>query len=52
MDKAFVEAIALHFKKYKLGWLSKYHFKPCGLSPEADTMLGDHTGIYGASEPR
>ena len=52
MDKADVEAIALHFKKYKLGWLSNYHFKPCGLSPEADTILGDHTGIYGSPEPR
>jgi hypothetical protein len=52
MEKADVEAIALHFKKYKSGWLSGFHFKSYGLSPEADTMLGEHTGIKGASEPR
>jgi len=51
MEKADVEAVAMHFKKYKAGWLSGYHFKTYGLSPEADTMLGDHTGIKGASEP-
>jgi hypothetical protein len=51
MDKADVEALALHFKRYKSGWLRGYHFKPCGLSPEADTMLGYHTGKKGASKP-
>ena len=51
MVKADVEAIVLHFKKYKSGWLSGFHFKPFGSSPEADTMLGGHTGIKGASEP-
>jgi hypothetical protein len=52
MEKADVEAVAMHFKKYKAGWLSGYHFKTYGLSPEADAMLGDHTGIKAASEPR
>jgi hypothetical protein len=52
MEKADVEAIALHFKKFKSGWLSGFHFKSYGLSQEAETMLGEHTGIKGASEPR
>ena len=52
IDKEDVEAIAAHFKKHSSGHLSGYHFATAGLSAEAESMMGDHTGIVNTGPSR
>ena len=50
MNKEDVEAIAKHFKAKDIGWLSAYHFAALGMSPLAESLLGDDQGI--STRPR
>lgn len=45
MKREDVEAIAKHFKDKNIGWLSAYHFAELGMSPLADSLMGDDQGI-------
>ena len=50
MKREDVEAIAKHFKDKDIGWLSAYHFAELGMSPLADSLMGDDQGI--STRPR